>query len=785
MRISETRPLPVRLASLLASLVFLVPPVLATATEPVVVKTYLQELGIEYPGLVGEAADVRAVDVTPDQQFYAGTAAGLYRLQQETWIRVPTLEGKPVTHLAHDPDGRLLAVYDGALVDMSGKRLAALPGRGPYYRLAAQGGKIALASQDGLYYLEKNHFVPDTQRRDLASQSGCVLAWAASGDGTSVVGTPDGLLRCQSQGAWTAVFPKDGMRRWAPEHVGALGFDSRGRLWFTSTQGLGCCDAGRWQLYSGAEGLPYNGFSSMAFGADGRVWLGTDRGAICFDGKHWAYREGRRWLPDNRVRSLAVARDGTALCATPKGMGVLQRKPMRLADKARFFEDEIDKRHRRTPLEYVLSVRLKQPGDKSQWIQQDSDNDGQWSGMYGAAECFAYAATRDPKAKERATKAFEALRWFSEVTQGGSHPAPKGFVARCILPTSGPDPNTWPSYSIEADQREQQTHTLWKVLHPRWPTSADGKWYWKCDTSSDELDGHYFLYGRYYDLVAETDQEKERVRQVVRAITDHLLEHNYRLVDWDGRPTRWANFSPDSLNHDPEWAQERGLNSLSMLTYLRTAAHITGDAKYDKAADELVSKHGYAINAMVPKKQRGPGSFTQFDDEMAMMNYYGLLRYEKDPKLRRMFLESCFEYWELEACELNSFYNFTCAACCENQQVQTAWGPLRVQPSRECLEEAVETLQRYPMNLVDWRQTNSHRLDIVPLPSYAREPGRAKGMGSRTNGKVLPIDERVILQWSDDPWQLDSGGDGRELATGSPFLLAYYMGLYHGFIVEK
>jgi hypothetical protein len=565
--------------------------------------------------------------------------------------------------------------------------------------------------------------------------------------------------------------------------VTAVGFDPAGRLWFAAPQGVGCLESGAWRLYAGGDGLPYNGLTCMAFGPDGWPWFGTDRGAVAFDGEHWAYREGKRWLPDNSVRDIAVARGGTVLFATPHGVGVLERKPLRFAEKARFFEDEIDKRHRRTPWEYVFPVQLQRPGDTSQWTQHDSDNDGQWTGMYGAAECFAYAATKDPKAKQRATKAFEALRFLSQVTQGGTHPAPKGFPARAILPTTGPNPNTWQCYSLEADQKEQSRDRFWKVLHPRWPTSADGKWYWKCDTSSDELDGHYFLYARYYDLVAETAAEKDRVREVVRAITDHLLQHNFRLVDWDGRPTRWANFSPDSLNHDPNWWEERGLNSLCILSYLRTTAHITGDAKYDAVADELVRKHGYAINGMYPKNQRGPGSFTQFDDEMAFMSYYNLILYEKEPKLRAMFRASCRRYWELEACELNSFFNFAYAACCPLAELDTARGPMAARPSQQCLEEAVETLRRYPLNLVDWRQTNRHRLDLVPLPAYAREPGAARGKGCRVNGKVLPIDERVIAQWSDDPWQLDSGG-GEQLATGSPFLLAYYMGLYHKFIVE-
>ena len=85
---------------------------------------------------------------------------------------------------------------------------------------------------------------------------------------------------------------------------------------------------------------------------------------------------------------------------------------------------------------------------------------------------------------------------------------------------------------------------------PRWPTSEDGKWYWKCDTSSDELDGHYFFYALYYDLVAKTDAEKRPVRDVVVAITDHLIENGFQLIDHDGKPTRWGRFSPQDLNGD-------------------------------------------------------------------------------------------------------------------------------------------------------------------------------------------------------------------------------------------
>ena len=50
------------------------------------------------------------------------------------------------------------------------------------------------------------------------------------------------------------------------------------------------------------------------------------------------------------------------------------------------------------------------------------------------------------------------------------------------------------------------------------------------------------------------------------------------------------------------------------------------------------------------------------------------------------------------------------------------------------------------------------------------------------NGKVLPVENRQFNHWNTDPWALDYGGNGNELAAGTVFLLPYYMGLYHGFI---
>jgi hypothetical protein len=475
---------------------------------------------------------------------------------------------------------------------------------------------------------------------------------------------------------------------------------------------------------------------------------------------------------------------GNAWFATKGGVGAVLRQPMTLAEKAALYEDEIARYIQRTPYGYVAEAPLARPGDKSTAQPQDSDNDGLWTAMYGAGECFAFAANRDAPSHDRARRAFEALQFLQAVTQGGPHAPPRGFVARTIRPADWPDPNAG---RLEEDRRSQQTDRRWKIYEPRWPRSADGRWYWKSDTSSDELDGHYFFYLLYFDLCADTEAEKERVRGVVRGLTDHLLTHGLALIDHDGRPTRWAVYGPSWLNRDPQWWPERGLNSLSILSYLAVAAHVTGDPKYEAASREPIDQHGYAQNAMNAKVQHGPGSGNQSDDEMAMMCYYSLLRCSRDEALKAQIRYSFFHYWANESPEMNPFFNFAYAAHNSDQHGTNAFGTPLLAPWPGWLEDSMATLCGLPLDRLNWSHQNSHRLDLVLLPAQAAsdldEPRRG-GRGRRVNGKVLAVENRHFNHWNTDPWTLDYGGTRNELAAGTVFLLPYYMGLYHGFIAK-
>jgi hypothetical protein len=266
----------------------------------------------------------------------------------------------------------------------------------------------------------------------------------------------------------------------------------------------------------------------------------------------------------------------------------------------------------------------------------------------------------------------------------------------------------------------------------------------------------------------------------VRGLTDHLLEHDFALVDHDGLPTRWAVFSPSRLDHDVDWWEERGLNSLSILSYLRVASHVVGDPRYDEAAQRLIDEHAYHTNVRVPKIHDGPGTGNQSDDEMAFMAFYNLLRYERDPELRALFLHSFYRYWRLEAPERNPLFHFLYAAFGRGATYRDAFGAVSLDPgdfAPDWLADSVDTLERYPLDRIDWPLRNSHRLDVVLLRDERER-------GHRRDGKVLPIDERFVDKWNHDPWRLDHEGDGRTFADGASFLLPYYLGLYLGLLVE-
>jgi hypothetical protein len=479
--------------------------------------------------------------------------------------------------------------------------------------------------------------------------------------------------------------------------------------------------------------LPWNQVTVLALQRPGVYWVGTTRGAIRYEpqdkDRPFRYFAGKRWLPADRILGIGfeTGKDA-AWVETPEGFSRIELRPMTLDEKAKYFEDRVRARHVRHGM--TADSHLRDPGDVSSNQMVSSDNDGLWTAMYVAAECFRYKVTASPVARDFARQGLRALMKLEEISGIPGFPA-RSFIRKGVdlQPADG-----------------------------EWHDTPDGQWRWKADTSSDEIVGHYFAYAIYYDLVAD-ESERNLIRAVVDRITSHIVDHGYHLVDLDGKPTRWGWWAPDEIWAD---ADEVGLRALHLLSHLAVGYHITGNDRYRKAYIELVSKHRYA-ELTRNQKINYPGHVNHSDDELAYLSYYPLLLYEKDPKLRATYIESLERSWQVERPERNPLWNFIYASGTGSTKFDR--------------EESALGLREIPMDLVSWTMNNSHRLD-VPRDPLADRFQRPQAL------IVLPADERPVMKWNGNPYIMDGGNGGRSEDDGTFFLLPYWMGRYHGCISD-
>ncbi|HKQ07281.1 MAG TPA: hypothetical protein VJ464_19305 [Blastocatellia bacterium] len=479
------------------------------------------------------------------------------------------------------------------------------------------------------------------------------------------------------------------------------------------------------------DGLPVGRLRAIAIATDGAVWAGGDEGLIRYqvsrdDWERWQYFEGRRYLPADEVTAIAAGAAGSVWVQTPAGISHIEFRPLTLAAKAATFERRITKRHKRHDL--VADSELRDPGNLTTSHQYPNDNDGLWTAIYVAAEAFRYAVTKDARALDAMRRSVEAMLRLEAIT-GRS-----GFPAR--------------SFRERAEPRHEDGI---------WHFTPDGEWEWKADTSSDEIVGHFFAYSVAYDLIPDRGL-KDKLRAAVARMADHLIGHGYNLTDMHGGPTRWGRYDAAYFETD-DGREERALRSLELLSHLKAAYHMTGDARYDREYRKLISERGYHQNTTTYLRLRQELNYS--DEELAMLSYYPLFRYETDESLLAVYREGLEQWWVNIRREANPLWTFIYAVC---------------NPAREVpVEAATRTLYRIPMDLIKWSVKNSQRRDV---PTDASPERHDKAQTSR----LLPPDERRVMKWNSNPFQLDDSAGGRGEDDGAFFLLPYWLGRYHKFL---
>ena len=561
-----------------------------------------------------------------------------------------------------------------------------------------------------------------------------VLARAERGD-FFWLGTVAGLY-CQ-RGAETARHDSYGVDGPLASTITGLALDSRGALWVGTPLGLSRRDAeGAWTHFRGRQGMPVENVTALAVNEADELWIGTSQGAILFKpyaaGRQWFYRAGKRYLPGDRVRSIAIAPGGTPVYfLTDGGLGRIDLVTTTLLERAQTIEKRVNLYHRRLGL--VADCVFDDAEHPTTHTIGDNDNDGLWTAYHVAAMSLCYAVTKDPAAKASANESMHALYMLENAS------GIPGLVARSVVPAE-----------------------IGKTKNEQWRPTPDGAMYWKSDTSSDEIDGHYLAFYTYFEHVAKDDAaERATLEKQVRELTDYLIENNYQLIDWDGKRTRWGFWNPEALNENAMNCAEFGLNALQILSFLKVAHHITGDARYEAHFRKLAVEHHYLNNVLFTKRCF-PDENNHSDDQLGFVAWYPILQLEKDSRVRKALAAGVRRHYAIVKPEKPSFFTYVYAT---------------LDPAGADLEAAAENLREIPTDRRTYRAVNSRRADVTFSPYKNRfdEPVLTR---------VLPADERCFEKWNADPYEPDGGGDGRAEDDGAAYLLPYWMGRFHGFIEE-
>lgn len=499
------------------------------------------------------------------------------------------------------------------------------------------------------------------------------------------------------------------------------------RLLVATDKGLALLRGMSWYHLTGNEGLCYEDTTCIAPGFDRDYWIGTTRGAIRAVDGDFHYFGYERWLPNDKVNAIACG-DRVAYIATDGGLGIIEYEPYTLLKKAAWYERWLDEWGQRR-LGFLHALLWDE--DRRTYVRFLSDNDVGWVSHYLSALSFKYAVTKDPKVREQAVDVFKSVKWSEEITPI------EGFPARAI-------------HAVGEDAVKSSTGS--GGLPAEWHRTADGKWEWKGDTSSDEVDAHVYCVSTFYELAAQ-GKEKEAVKEHLRRVIGHIVDKGWVLRDVDGKPTRWARWDPEYLQR-PYGYSARGLNGMEALSYVTTAYAITGDAKFKKGKQQLLD-WGYHKES-VRQKLVFP-EVTHFDDRLAFFAYYPLLRYEKDPELRSIFRRSLERSWEIKRVERVPWFCYIYGALTGN----------------ECENEsAAKHLREWPLDCINYRYVNSHRCDLKVPRGYRNYVSDWKPMSPRNIGPG----------WLDrDALELDGGGDHRVLEP-SGWLDEYWMARYYGMI---
>jgi len=684
------------------------------AWTPVRDEVYLQEI----EGRL-ETKDPLLAAAVLDQVLYVGNAQGVQRLENGALVTA----GGPTGRVARLKalDGALYAFAEAALWQYRGDAWMKLA-EGDFTDGCVHLGEVIFASRTRLYRLDADKL---TGLEATAAQP--ILGVASYAETLYVRHAKSiGFL---SEGSINYPDVQD----WGHLPLGSTTRDlmAFGRQLLVPTdKGLAVLRGMSWHTITGEEGLCYEDTTCVARGFEkDDFWVGTTRGAIRSINGEYQYFGYQRWIPHDKVNAIACG-DRVVYIATDGGLGIITYEPYTLQKKAEYYERWIEEWGMRR-LGFVST--LNWDAKRNEWIRFISDNDGGWAAHLLNAFSFKYAVTKDPKVREQAVEIFRSLCWCEQIS------GIPGFPARSVA-TIGE-----PSHLAETGSAG---------LPSEWNPTPDGKWLWKGDTSSDEVDSHIQSTVIFYELAAQ-GRERAAAQEHLRRVVGHIIDHGWVLADVDGKPTRWARWDPEYLQR-PAGYDARGLNGLEALAMTEAAIALTGDEKFKRGKQQLLE---WGYHKEVLRQKLVFPEVTHFDDRLAWLAFHPLLTYERDPQLRSIYRRSLERSWEVKRVENMVWFNYIYGALTGNDMDN---------------ERCLKNLREWPLDCRSYTYVNSHRADLQVPRGYVNYIADWKCMSARDIGPV---------RWDHDFMQLDGGNGGQTVGDPSGFIDAYWMARYYGMIL--
>ncbi len=714
---------------------------------------------------------------TPTGVYFKGAGSASFEAAFAAWS-LPAAAA-PVTAMAKQLyQGKVAVGFDDRVDLLSStnaqdETLAFTPGG--LLQLASNGAMLAAATATGIYVYSTNFGDTDWHAVTLDPQP-VVKALAIDAQDTLLLATDAGLLevsydhtldQATLQTTWTAAngdLLDDDVR-----DIAICG----DRLVIASATSIAIKQGDTVKLYKAeVDGLPMDNNLSVTCN-DEAILLGHEIGATYIEGNlaHIDYYQSKRWMENNRVSSVALGENGDRWVAGEAGVSRIYLVTRTLADKEKVFDGYVDAFWRMDG--FVSSDgRLPEPySDFSQMWLGDKDNDGLWTQMMIGGWCMAYAATGEEKYYQYARKAMDNMLLEIDVPaiDFEANGMKRGFITRSLVRDDEGDVYT-----------SKETRSNWH------PVTYEGRdYYWKDDTSSDEIVGHFFGFPMFYDLCAKDDAEREQISKYAIELAEYIIDGGYVLIDLDGERTMHGHWNPETLSiciDGFDVCIENGysmdecldactsgnfgggwLNSLEILGHMLAAYHMSGEKKFYDAYEYLINEHRYNELAMANENTwtiTRPSIANHSDHELAILAYTTLIRYEARDDRRAEWIESLKFMYDYERPERNPWWAGVYALSGGGDDVDS--------------QGALRTLQEIPDDIREWYIDNRSRKDMVQIENDRH--------GDAQCDRVFPFDEIRTMWWNGNPYDLESGGDGTGLQAPTAWLLPYYMGLYTGLI---